>query len=240
MDDLLIHLICSEPRDQAEVDRLFELDQELDDAFPHAYEGNEIGAGEFVIHLRHRNADSLLAAIRPRLREDLVQPGSHVVIRRTQKDEVTERVVPLVGKPRLPAQSQPTRKAISFGGIFDETRVNKAVCEHLHRLWPRVLMLPACGDEAAQIAILWWIAGDISPAPVKTMSTRLESTNKRALTVRVPIHQQERSVREVDALVRDSLKQAIEQCERLVKRRGLDWDLQPARDAIVRIVETND
>jgi hypothetical protein len=65
MDDVLIHLIMSEPRDQSEVDRLFELDEALDNGFPNDYDGNEIGLGEFVIHLRHRDGEALLAAIVP-------------------------------------------------------------------------------------------------------------------------------------------------------------------------------
>jgi len=162
MDDVLIHLVMSEPRDQAEIDRLFQLDEALDDFFPDDYDGNEIGLGEFVIHLRHNDGDRLLMAIRPRLPKDLVQPGSYVIVRRTERDEVTERVVPLAGKPKLAEAREPERKAISFGGIFDETVVNKALCDYLHRLWPRVAKLPTCSDEAAEIAILWWIVGDIS------------------------------------------------------------------------------
>lgn len=42
MDDVLIHLIMSEPWSQAEIDRLFELDTALDDAFPN----------EMMIHVR--------------------------------------------------------------------------------------------------------------------------------------------------------------------------------------------
>ncbi|HZQ50167.1 MAG TPA: hypothetical protein VFB69_07660 [Candidatus Dormibacteraeota bacterium] len=237
MDDVLIHLVMSEPRDQAEIDRLFQLDEALDDSFPDDYDGNEIGLGEFVIHLRHKDGERLLNTIRPRLPKDLVRPGSYVVIRRTARDEVTERVVPLAGQPKLAEALEPVRRAISFGGIFDETVVNKALCDYLHRLWPRVAKLPPCADEAAEVAILWWIAGDISSAPIETIRTRLQSRSKRTLTVKVPIPQQERTAQEVDGVVRDSLATALDQCDRLIKRRRLDWDLQPARDAIARLME---
>lgn len=238
MDDVLVHLVMSEPRDQAEIDRLFELDETLDETFPNDYYGNEIGLGEFVIHLRHIDGDRLLAAIRPHLPEDLLRSGSHVVIRRIEKDEVTETVVPLVGNPKLAEPSKPARKAISFGGIFDETRVNKALCDYLRSFWPRVAKLPACPDEAAEVAILWWIAGDNSPVPIQTIRTQLESRSKRTLTVKVPVPQQERTAQEVDGVVRDSLATAVEQCDRLIKRRGLDWDLQPARDAIAGLMDS--
>jgi hypothetical protein len=238
MDDVLIHLIMSEPRDQTEVDRLFELDEALADAFPNDYDGNEIGSGEFVIYLRHRSGEALLAAIRPRLPEDLVRAGSYVVIRRTQKAEVTEKLVPLAGEPRIARTTEPVRRPLSFGGIFDETRVNKALCDYLKGLWPRLSELPPCTGEAAEIAILWWIAGDISLAPIQTMRIRLESKSKRICSVRVSIPQRDRTAQEVDAVVRDSLAKAVENCERLIKRRRLDWDLQPARDAIAWLIET--
>ena len=102
---------------------------------------------------------------------------------------------------------------------------------------PKVSKLPPCADEAAQIAILWWIAGDISSAPIQTVHTRLVSRSNRALTVKIPIPQHERTAQEVVAVVRDSLATAVEQCDRLIKRRRLDWDLQPARDAIAWLME---
>lgn len=239
MDDLLIHLVMSEPRDQAEVDRLFRLDQELDDAFPNDYDGNEIGMGEFVIHLRHRDAATLLAAIRPRLPVDLVRPGSHAVIRRTEKDEVTENVVPLAGVPKVVEIGEAVRRPLSFGGIFDETRVNKALCDYLKRLWPRLSELPPRTGDAAEIAILWWIVGDISSPPIQTLRARIESRSTRTCSVRVPIAQQERTAHEVDMVVRESLNRAVEECERLIKRRRLAWDLQPARDAVASLTESS-
>jgi hypothetical protein len=238
MDDVQIHVVVSQPKDQAEIDRLFELDEALDDAFPNAYDGNEIGLGEFVINFRHKDGEALLATIRPHLPNDLLRPGSHVVIRRSKKDEVIERVVPLAGEPKFAEATEPIRKPLSFGGIFDETAVNKTLCDYLKRLWPRVSKLPACADEVPVIAVLWWIAGDMSAAPMQTMSARLESKSKRTCTVRVPIPQQERTAQEVEAVVRDSLTKAVERCERLIKRHRLDWDLQPAQDAIAWLMET--
>jgi len=238
MDDVLIHLVMSQPRDQAEIDRLFELDEALDQAFPNAYDGNEIGLGEFVINFRHKDGEALLATIRPLLPQDLMRLGSHVVIRRPKKDDVIERIVPLAGEPKLAEPTHAIRKPLSFGGIFDETAVNKTLCEYLKRLWPRLSKLPPCADEVPEIVVLWWIAGDISAAPLQTMTARLGSKSKRTCTVRVPIPHQERSAQEVDAVVHDSLTKAVELCERLIKRRRLDWDLQPARDAIAWLMET--
>jgi len=235
MDDVLIHLVMSVPRDQAEIDRLFEFDEALDDAFPNDYDGNEIGLGEFVIHLRHKDGDRLLAAIRPRLPEDLVRSGSHVVIRRTEKDEVTERIVPLAGEPKVTESSETVRKSIHASAIIKgATRANAATEAVVHRI--RNLTREAGERHPAEFGVeyLFLVGGDVSQLEfegVRTGSFR-RAAGQKQIQIAVP----ETLEIAPEEFLATRLEEALVLVDEYFRRKHKGVSLEAARKATLEVV----
>jgi hypothetical protein len=234
MDDVLIHLIMSVPRSQVEVDRLFELDAALDDAFPNEYDGNDIGMGEFVIYLRHKNGDALLAAIRPKLPDDLVLPGSHAVIRRTRNEEVTERVVPLAGEPKLAESPEPDRMSIQASAIINGTRNNASTEEVVHRI------LRLAGDAGKRhpaefgVDYLIVLAGDVSKLEFEGVRTGSFSKTSGRKSIQIAVPEILEGV--PTEFLATRLEEAFALAEQYFKRKQKGVSLDAARQATNEVV----
>jgi hypothetical protein len=84
---VIVHLRLSSATfgSRAEVDQLFKLEEKVAAAVEGSlvgeHDGNEIGAGEFIIFCYGPNADRLFAVIEPILRASIHSKGARVVIR---------------------------------------------------------------------------------------------------------------------------------------------------------------
>jgi hypothetical protein len=102
--DLLIHLRLSESGvgTPSERDTLFKLDEVIEGQFEDQYDGNDIGEGEFLIHLVPKgDPDRLLAQLLQLIPAAALRPGSYAVIRAAGRDEDSERVIALAGETRV-------------------------------------------------------------------------------------------------------------------------------------------
>src|SRR5437899_1834391 len=100
--DLLVHLRLSDDATgaAAERDALFQLDEAIDSRFGEEYDGNDIGEGEFLMHLMLRgDPDELLHEVVQMIPKELLRTGSYAAVRTSGRDEDHERVVPLAGEP---------------------------------------------------------------------------------------------------------------------------------------------
>jgi hypothetical protein len=98
--DLLVHLRLSDEASgaAAERDALFRLDEAIDNRFGEEYDGNDIGEGEFLVHLMPRgDPDELLHKVVQMIPRELLRNGSYATVRTRGRNENVERVVPLAG-----------------------------------------------------------------------------------------------------------------------------------------------
>src|SRR5437762_13505121 len=105
--DLLVHLRLSDEASgaAAERDALFRLDEAIDNRFGEEYDGNDVGEGEFLVHLVPRgDPDELLHEVVQMIPRELLRNGSYGTVRPRGRDDDLERVVPLSGEPRRRAE----------------------------------------------------------------------------------------------------------------------------------------
>jgi hypothetical protein len=138
--DLLVHLRLSDDATgaSAERDALFRLDEAIDNRFGEEYDGNDIGEGEFLIHLLPMgDPDELLREVVQMIPHELLRTGSYAVFRTSGRDEDVERLVPLAGEPWRRSTVK-VRKPVSFGMISGgHCADNKLLRDHLDLVWKR-------------------------------------------------------------------------------------------------------
>jgi hypothetical protein len=215
-----------------EQDELFALDEAVDDRFPDEYDGNDIGEGEFLLHLvPRRDAEDLLKDVLRLIPSHLLQVGSYAVVRLSDRDEMTERVIPLAGEPALPPKEE-LRAPLSFGMVSGgDAADNKPLLDYITEVWRELRATPKVSSEVAQLIVIWYVGGDVSSPDQARETVRIENRSERMLGAGIEIPYRKFSPEECGALVHESLERAIDEAERLVQRRKLGWNLDAARRA---------
>jgi hypothetical protein len=236
--DLLLHLRLSDNATGAatERDALFRLDEAIDNRFGEEYDGNDVGEGEFLVHLVPKgDPDELLNEVVQMIPNKLLRTGSYATVRTSGRDEDQERVVPLAGAPQLQADVN-VRKALSFGMITGgQCADNKALRDYLDIAWKRARDLPNRSHGAASLIVIWYVGGDISSPEQQRERVKIEIRAEQVLgsTVEIPRHVAASAT--PSALVAEALARVLEASEALVKRRKLGWNTMETRAAVAAI-----
>ncbi|HVC75269.1 MAG TPA: hypothetical protein VND96_02000 [Candidatus Micrarchaeaceae archaeon] len=233
--DLLVHLRLSDDATgtAAERDALFRIDEAIDKCFGEEYDGNDIGEGEFLIHLvPKRDPDELLREVVQMIPEELLRTGSYAIVRTSGRDEDIERVVPLAGEPRRQPDVK-VRKPVSFGMIVGGTCAdNKDLDDYLKVVWKRARELPNCSQGSSSLIVIWYIGGDISSPEVQRERVKIEIRTEHVLGSKVEIPREVAASANPATLVAESLVRVLEVSEALVKRRKLGWNTTETRAAV--------
>lgn len=236
--DLLLHLRLSDDATGAatERDALFQLDDAIDNRFGEEYDGNDIGEGEFLVHLvPKRDPDELLNEVVEMIPKGLLRTGSYAVVRTGGGDEDQERVVPLAGKPRRRADVE-VRKPISFGMIIGgQCADNKGLRDYLDIVWKRARDLPDRSQAAASLIVIWYVGGDISSPEEQRERVKIEIRAERVLGSTVEIPRQLAASPNPPKLVAETLARVLEASEGIIKRRKLRWSIGETRAAVEAI-----
>ncbi len=226
--DLLVHLRLSDDGSgtAAEREALFKLDEAIDGRFGDEYDGNDIGEGEFLIHLVPRtDPEALLTDVVSMIPGALVRVGSYAVIRTAGRDEDSERIVPLAGEPAVRSELK-ERKPLSFGmAVGGEAPDNRALLDYLKAVWKRIREIPDRSGRAGALIVIWHIGGDISSPDELRERVKIEIRSERVLGSTIEIPLSVAATTDPATLVREALIRVLEKAETLVKRRKLDWDL---------------
>jgi hypothetical protein len=121
----------------------------IEGQFEDQYDGNDIGEGEFLIHLVPKgDPDRLLAQVLQLIPAAALRPGSYAVIRAAGRDEDSERVIALAGEMAIhPMHKQ--RKPLSFGMVVGgETSDNRALLDYVMILWSQIRETPDASTDA--------------------------------------------------------------------------------------------
>lgn len=238
--DLLVHLRLSDDATgaAAERDALFRLDEAIDNRFGDEYDGNDIGEGEFLIHLVPRgDPDGLLHEVVQMIPDELLRTGSYATVRKSGSDEDAERVVPLAGEPRRQSDVKP-RKPVSFGMISGgQCADNQKLRDHLDVVWKRARELPNRSRGASSLIVIWYIGGDISSPERLRERVKIEIRAEQVLGSTVEIPRELAASANPATLVAESLARVLEASDALVKRRKLDWNTTETRLAVEAIIE---
>jgi hypothetical protein len=155
--DLLVHLRLSNEASgsAAERDAPFRLDEAINNRFGEEYDGNDVGEGEFLVHLvPEGDPDELLREVVQMIPDELLRNGSYATVRTSGRDEDLERVVPLAGEPRSRADVK-VRKPLSFGMISGgHCADNKDLRDYLDIVWKRARELPNRSQGAASLIVI--------------------------------------------------------------------------------------
>lgn len=238
--DLLVHLRLSDDATgaAAERDALFRLDEAIDNRFGDEYDGNDIGEGEFLIHLVPRgDPDELLRDVVQMIPDELLRTGSYATVRESGRDEDIERVVPLAGEPKRQLDVKP-RKAVSFGMISGgQCADNKDLRDHLDVVWKRARELPDRSRGASSLIVIWYVGGDISSPERQRERVKIEVRAEQVLGSTVEIPRELAASANPAALVAESLARVLEASDALVKRRKLEWNTTETRAAVETITQ---
>ena len=230
--DLLIHLKLSDAASgtPSERETLFGLDEEIDAQLGDEYDGNDIGEGEFLIHLVPKgDPEQLLAAVLPLIPEPALRTGSYAIVRTSGRDEDNERVIPLAGEPAIRTKPK-RRKPLSFGVVLGgSTSDNRAFDDYLKTVWRQVRETPDASLEAACLIVIWHVGGDISSPNELGERVKIEKRDERLLGSTIEIPREVAASMEPERLVKESLARILDKAEALVKRRKLNWDLSEVR-----------
>ena len=237
--DLLIHLRLSDDGSgtAAEREALFKLDEAIDGRLGDEYDGNNIGEGEFLIHLVPRSdPEALLTDVMSMIPGALVRVGSYAVIRTSGRDEDSERIVPLAGQPAIRPQLK-DRKPLSFGmAVGGEAPDNRALLDYLKAVWKRIRELPDRSDRAGALIVIWHIGGDISSPDELRERVKIEIRSERVLGSTIEIPLSVAATTDPATLVGEALIRVVEKAETLVKRRKLDWDLGETARVVTSLI----
>ena len=233
--DLLVHVRLSDDATgaAAERDALFRLDEAIDTRFGEEYDGNDVGEGEFLIHLVPRgDPDGLLREVVQMIPNELLRTGSYAIVRTSGQDEDTERVVPLAGEPRLQSDVK-VRKPVSFGVIVGgQCADNKALNDCLKAVWKRARELPNRSEGASSLIVIWYVGGDISSPDQQRERVKIEIRAEQVLGSKVEIPREVAASANPATLVTESLVRLLAASEALVKRRKLGWSTTDIRAAV--------
>jgi hypothetical protein len=238
--DLLLHLRLSDDasRAAAERDALFRLDEAIDNRFGEEYDGNDVGEGEFLVHLVPRgDPDKLLHEVVQMIPKELLRTGSYATVRTSGPDEDHERIVPLAGAPLRQADVK-VRKSLSFGMITGgQCADNKGLRDYLDTVWKRARDLPNRSQGAASLIVIWYVGGDISSPEQQRERVKIEIRAERVLGSTVEIPRQLAASAHPAKLVAETLARVLEASEALVKRRKLGWNTTETRAAVEAITK---
>lgn len=238
--DLLIHLRLSDDATgaAAESDALFRLDEAIDNRFGDEYDGNDVGEGEFLIHLVPRgDPDELLRNVVLMIPEELLRAGSYATVRKSGRDEDIERVGPLPGELRRQSDIKP-RKPVSFGMISGgQCADNKDLRDHLDVVWKRARELPDRSRGASSLIVIWYVGGDISSPERQRERVKIEIRAEQVLGSTVEIPRELAASANPATLVAESLARVLEASDALVKRRKLAWNTTETRAAVETITQ---
>lgn len=236
--DVLLHLRLSDDATGAatERDALFQLDEAVDNQFGEEYDGNDIGEGEFLLHLVPKgDPDELLNQVVRMIPKGLLRTGSYAIVRTGGGDEDHERVVPLAGEPRRRADVE-ARKPLSFGMITGgQCADNKALRDYLDVVWKRARDLPNRSQGAASLIVIWYVGGDISSPDQQRERVKIEIRAEQVLGSTVEIPRQLAASADPAALVAETLARVLEASDALVTRRKLGWNTTETRAAVEAI-----
>jgi hypothetical protein len=238
--DLLIHLRLSDDASSgaAERDALFRLDDAIDNRFGEEYDGNDLGEGEFLVHLVPRgDPDNLLDEVVQMIPNDLLRTGSYAAVRTSGRDEDHERVVPLAGKPSRQADVK-ARQPLSFGMITGgQCEENKALRDYLDIVWKRARALPNRSQGAASLIVIWYLGGDISSPEQPRERVKIEIRAEQVLGSTVQIPRAVAASAVPAKLVAEALARVLEASEALLRRRKLGWDMTETRAAVEALTQ---
>jgi hypothetical protein len=211
--DLLVHLRLSDDASgaSAERDALFRLDEAIDNQFGEEYDGNDVGEGEFLLHLvPSRDPDELLHEVVQMIPNELLRNGSYATVRTSGGDEDLERVVPLAGEPWRQA----------------DIEVRKGARE-----------LPNRSQGAASLIVIWYVGGDISSPDQQRERVKIEIRAEQVLGSTVEIPRDVAASSNPAQLVSEALGRVLEASEALVKRRKLGWNTTETRAAVEALTQ---
>jgi hypothetical protein len=238
--DLLVHLRLSDDTSgaSAERDALFRLDEAIDNRFGEEYDGNDVGEGEFLLHLvPSRDPDELLYEVVQMIPNELLRNGSYATVRTSGGDEDLERVVPLAGEPWRQADVE-VRKPLSFGMITGgQCADNKGLRDYLDMVWKRARELPNRSQGAASLIVIWYVGGDISSPEQQRERVKIEIRAERVLGSTVEIPRDVAASSNPAQLVFEALARVLEASEALVKRRKLGWNTTETRAAVEAVTQ---
>ncbi len=236
--DLLIHLRLSESGvgTPSERETLFKLDEVIESQFEGQYDGNDIGEGEFLIHLVPKgDPDQLLAQVLQLIPAAALRPGSYAVIRAAGRDEDSERVIALAGEPAIQPEHK-QRKPLSFGMVVGgETSDNRALLDYIKILWRQIRETPDASTDAASLIVIWHVGGDISSPTGLNERVKIEKRTERLLGSTIEIPRGVAASTEPARLVEESLARILDKSDGLIKRRKLGWDLSETRTVVSRL-----
>jgi len=238
--DLLVHLRLPDEASgaAAERDALFRLDEAIHNRFGEEYDGNDVGEGEFLVHLVPRgDPDELLHEVVQMIPRELLRNGSYATVRTSGRDEDLERVVPLAGEPRRRADVK-VRKPLSFGMISGgHCADNKGLRDYLDLVWKRARELPNRSQGAASLIVIWYVGGDISSPEQQRERVKIEIRAEQVLGSTVEIPREVAASANPEKLVAGALARVLEVSEALVKRRKLGWNTTETRAAVEALTE---
>jgi hypothetical protein len=238
--DLLVHLRLSDEASgaAAERDALLRLDEAIDNRFGDEYDGNDIGEGEFLVHLVPRgNPDELLNKVVQMIPHELLRNGSYATVRTSGGDEAVERVVPLAGEPPRQADVK-VRKPLSFGMISGgQCADNKALRDYLDIVWKRARELPDRSQGAASLIVIWYVGGDISSPEQQRERVKIEIRTEQVLGSTVEIPRAVAASANPAKLVAEALARVLQASDALVKRRKLGWNTTETRAAVEALTQ---
>ena len=238
--DLLLHLRLSDDATGAatERDALFRLDEAIDNRFGEEYDGNDVGEGEFLVHLvPSGDPDELLREVVQMIPKELLRTGSYATVRTSGGDEDHERVVPLAGDPWRQADVK-VRKPLEFGMIIGgQCADNKALRDYLDVVWKRARDLPNRAQGAASLIVIWYVGGDISSPEQQRERVKIEIRAEHVLGSTVEIPREVAASANPAKAVAEALARVLEASEALVKRRKLGWNTTETRRAVEALTQ---
>ena len=241
--DLLVHLRLSDDATGRadERDALFRLDEAIDHSFGEEYDGNDIGEGEFLIHLVPKgDAEELLHQVVQMIPNDLLRTGSYAIVRTKRRDEDLERVVPLAGEPRRRVEVK-IRKPLSFGMVSGGDCIdNRDLRAYLDIVWRRARDLPNRSQGASSLIVIWYLGGDISSPDQQRERVKIEIRAEQVLGSTVEIPREVAASAHPATLVAETLRRVLEASEELVKRRKLSWNTSETRAAVEALTQAQD
>jgi len=239
--DLLVHLRLSNEASGAagERDALFRLDEAMDNRFGEEYDGNDVGEGEFLVHLVPRgDPDELLRDVVQLIPNELLRTGSYATVRTSGGDEDLERVVPLAGEPWREADVK-VREPLSFGMVTGgQCADNKGLRDYLDLVWKRARELPNRSQGAASLIVIWYVGGDISSPDQQRERVKIEIRSEQVLGSTVEIPREVAASANPAKLVAEALARVLEASEVLVKRRKLGWNTSEIRTAVEALTQS--
>jgi len=164
--------------------------------------------------------------VRPLLPTTRLHPGAYAVIRRQTDDEMLEEKVVLVPSVGHEEEEAKGWAAVGFGAIRGgDSPASQIFWEVFHKIWLALPTTQPSKANAAQVVVIWQLAGGIWSEVDDDMKIKIENRSKRMLGASVPIRNSPPTATECQAQLRASLSRVLEMCRSMINRRRLDWDL---------------